>query len=144
MLLLEIAIKLGFFVMIRGISVVKAMRLVLLCVSVLWVVPKECFGESDFSRNSSSSSSSPPLSQRPSSVNVGALFTYDSFIGRAAKPAFEAAMDDVNADQTVLKGIKLNIVFQDSNCSGFIGTMGGIHYFFFSRQICSKREQTTS
>jgi len=60
-------------------------------------------------------------------VNVGALFTYDSFIGRAAKPAVKAAMDDVNADQSVLKGIKLNIIFQDSNCSGFIGTMGGIY-----------------
>ncbi|KAL0732334.1 hypothetical protein Bca4012_008543 [Brassica carinata] len=35
-------------------------------------------------------------------------------------------MDDVNADQTVLKGTKLNIVFQDSNCSGFIGTMGAL------------------
>uniref|UniRef100_A0A1J3JZK7 Glutamate receptor n=1 Tax=Noccaea caerulescens TaxID=107243 RepID=A0A1J3JZK7_NOCCA len=111
--------------MTSAVSMVKAMRLVLLCVSVLWVVPKECAGKSDLSRNSSSSSS-PPLSQRPSSVNVGALFTYDSFIGRAAKPAFKAAMDDVNADQTVLKGIKLNIVFQDSNCSGFIGTMGAL------------------
>ncbi|KAL1191457.1 Glutamate receptor 3.4 [Cardamine amara subsp. amara] len=114
----------GFLVMIRGVSMVKALRIVLLCVSILWVVPKECACRSDFSRNSSLSS--PPLSQRPSSVNVGALFTYDSFIGRAAKPAVKAAMDDVNADQTVLKGIKLNIVFQDSNCSGFIGTMGAL------------------
>lgn len=110
-----------------GVSMVKAVRLVLLCVSVLWVFPEECAGKSHSSRNSSSSSPSPPILQRPSSVNVGALFTYDSFIGRAAKPAFKAAMDDVNADQTVLKGIKLNIVFQDSNCSGFIGTMGGIY-----------------
>lgn len=101
---------------------VKAMGVALLYVSVLWVVPQECAGKSVLSRNSSAS---PPLPQRPSSVNVGALFTYDSFIGRAAKPAFKAAMDDINADQTVLKGTKLNIVFQDSNCSGFIGTMGG-------------------
>ncbi|KAF8106458.1 hypothetical protein N665_0139s0049 [Sinapis alba] len=72
--------------MIRGVTMVKAMRVVLLCVSVLWVFPEEC----------------------------------------AAKPAFKAAMDDVNADQTVLKGTKLNIVFQDSNCSGFIGTMGAL------------------
>jgi len=114
--------------MIREVSMAKAIRVVLLCLSVLWVVPKECACRSNYSRNSSSSSSSslPPLTQRPSSVNVGALFTYDSFIGRAAKPAVKAAMDDVNADQTVLKGIKLNIIFQDSNCSGFIGTMGGI------------------
>lgn len=129
MLLLEIVIKMGFLVMIREVSMAKAIRVVLLCVSVLWVVPKECACRSNFSRNSSSSSSSSlrPLRQRPSSVNVGALFTYDSFIGRAAKPAVKAAMDDVNADQSVLKGIKLNIIFQDSNCSGFIGTMGGIY-----------------
>jgi ionotropic glutamate receptor len=127
-LLLEIVIKMGFLVMIREVSMAKAIRVVLLCVSVLWVVPKECACRSNFSRNSSSSSSSSlrPLRQRPSSVNVGALFTYDSFIGRAAKPAVKAAMDDVNADQSVLKGIKLNIIFQDSNCSGFIGTMGAL------------------
>ncbi|KAG5374880.1 hypothetical protein IGI04_039476 [Brassica rapa subsp. trilocularis] len=112
--------------MMRGVSMVKAMRIVLLCVSVLWIFPEECAGKSNFSRNSSSSTASPPLSQTPNSVNVGALFTYDSFIGRAAKPAFKAAMDDVNADQTVLKGTKLNIVYQDSNCSGFIGTMGAL------------------
>ncbi|KAL0723945.1 hypothetical protein Bca4012_038544 [Brassica carinata] len=112
--------------MITGVTMVKAMRVVLLCVSVLWVFPEECAGKSDSSRNSSSSSAPPPILQRPSSVNVGALFTYDSFIGRAAKPAFKAAMNDVNADQTVLKGTKLNIVFQDSNCSGFIGTMGAL------------------
>lgn len=145
MLLLEIVIKMGFFLMIRGVSMVKAMRIVLLCVSVLWIVPKECACRGDFLRNSSSSSSSsPPLSQRPSSVNVGALFTYDSFIGRAAKPAFKAAMDDVNADQTVLKGIKLNIVFQDSNCSGFIGTMGGIHCFFSLKPVAKGKKQLFS
>ena len=106
--------------MTRGVSIA------LLCVSVLLVVTQECAGKNVLSRNSSSPTTYPPLSQRPSSVNVGALFTYDSFIGRAAKPAFKAAMDDVNADQTILNGTKLNIVFQDSNCSGFIGTMGGI------------------
>ncbi|KAJ0229741.1 Glutamate receptor 3.4 [Hirschfeldia incana] len=111
------------FMMIKGVAMVKAMGVALLCVSVLWSVPHKCAGKSVLSRNSSSS---PPLLQRPSSVNVGALFTYDSFIGRAAKPAFKAAMDDVNADQTVLNGTKLNIVFQDSNCSGFIGTMGAL------------------
>lgn len=97
------------------------MGFVLLCVSGLWVLPTEGAGRESFSRNSSSSSSS----SRPSSINVGALFTYDSFIGRAAKPAFMAAIEDVNADQSILRGTKLNIVFHDSNCSGFVGTMGG-------------------
>lgn len=84
----------------------------------LWVLPTEAAGRESFSRNSSSSS-------LPSSVNVGALFTYDSFIGRAAKTAFMVAINDVNADQSILRSTKLNIVFHDANCSGFVGTMGG-------------------
>uniref|UniRef100_A0A1J3K9Z8 Glutamate receptor n=1 Tax=Noccaea caerulescens TaxID=107243 RepID=A0A1J3K9Z8_NOCCA len=106
----------GIFVMIRGFS----MGLVLLCVSSFWVLPTEGAGRESFSRNYSSSSS------RPSSVNVGALFTYDSFIGRAAKPAFMLAIDDVNADQSILRGTKLTVVFHDSNCSGFVGTIGAL------------------
>ncbi|XP_056860819.1 glutamate receptor 3.5 isoform X3 [Raphanus sativus] len=104
----------GFVVMISGVS----MGLMLLCVSGFWVLPTEGAGRGSFLRNSSSS--------RPSSVNVGALFTYDSFIGRAAKPAFMAAIEDVNADQNILRATNLNIVFHDSNCSGFVGTMGAL------------------
>lgn len=103
------------------------MGLVLLCVSSFWVLPTEGAGRESFSRNYSSSSSS-----RPSSVNVGALFTYDSFIGRAAKPAFMLAIDDVNADQSILRGTKLTLVFHDSNCSGFVGTIGGTFLKLFS------------
>ncbi|CAD5320140.1 unnamed protein product [Arabidopsis thaliana] len=105
----------GFFVMIRDVS----MGFMLLCISALWVLPIQGAGRESFSRNSSSSS-------LPSSVNVGALFTYDSFIGRAAKLAFVAAIEDINADQSILRGTKLNIVFQDTNCSGFVGTMGAL------------------
>ncbi|KAL1216975.1 Glutamate receptor 3.5 [Cardamine amara subsp. amara] len=91
----------------------------LLFVSGLWVLPTEAAGRESFSRISSSFS-------LPSSVNVGALFTYDSFIGRAAKLAFMVAIDDVNADQSILRSTKLNIVFHDSNCSGFAGTIGAL------------------
>lgn len=59
-------------------------------------------------------------------VNIGALFTFHSFIGQAAKPAILAAVDDVNSDSTILEGRKLNVVFQDTNCSGFIGSVEGI------------------
>ncbi|KAK1281437.1 Glutamate receptor 3.4 [Acorus gramineus] len=59
----------------------------------------------------------------PSVVNIGALFTYDSTIGRSAKAAILAAVDDVNADPTVLPGTRLNVIMQDSNCSGFLGTV---------------------
>ncbi|KAF8391513.1 hypothetical protein HHK36_023818 [Tetracentron sinense] len=66
-------------------------------------------------RNASASSS------RPSIVNVGALFAFDSIIGRVVKPALEAAVDDVNSDSNILAGTTLKLITQDSNCSGFLG-----------------------
>lgn len=66
----------------------------------------------------------------PSEVAVGALFTYDSTIGRAARLAIELAVDDVNADRTVLAGTRLNLLAQDTNCSGFLGAVEG--WFFFN------------
>ncbi|XP_051198638.1 glutamate receptor 3.5 isoform X2 [Lolium perenne] len=65
----------------------------------------------------------PAAGQRPSAVSVGALFTYESVIGRAAQLAIELAVDDVNADATVLAGTSLNLITQDTNCSGFLGTI---------------------
>lgn len=62
-------------------------------------------------------------SARPKSVNIGALFTSNSVIGRAAKVGLTAAVDDVNSNSSVLSGTKLNLVFRDTNCSGFLGTM---------------------
>lgn len=65
-------------------------------------------------------------SSKPSVVNIGALFTLDSVIGRSAKPAILAAIDDVNSDSSVLPETKLNIILRDTNCSGFLGTVEGI------------------
>lgn len=62
---------------------------------------------------------------RPRFVNIGALFTINSVIGRSAKPAIKAAVDDVNSDSSILSGTKLNLILQDTNCSGFIGTVDG-------------------
>ncbi|KAF3443696.1 hypothetical protein FNV43_RR13386 [Rhamnella rubrinervis] len=62
-------------------------------------------------------------SSRPTGVNIGALFTHNSVIGRSAKPAILAAVNDVNSDPTVLHGTKLNVIFHDTNCSGFLGTV---------------------
>ncbi|KAI8007199.1 Glutamate receptor 3.4 [Camellia lanceoleosa] len=62
-------------------------------------------------------------SLRPSVLNIGALFTLDSVIGRSAMPAITAAVDDVNSDSTVLSGTKLNLILHDTNCSGFLGTI---------------------
>jgi hypothetical protein len=71
--------------------------------------------------------------QRPSTVTVGALFTYESTIGRAARLAIELAVDDVNADNVVLAGTKLNLISHDTNCSSFLGTIEGqLALYFFS------------
>ncbi|KAL3848973.1 hypothetical protein ACJIZ3_010855 [Penstemon smallii] len=60
---------------------------------------------------------------RPKNVNIGALFTHNSVIGRSAMPAILAAVEDVNSDTTILKNTKLNLIMQDTNCSGFVGTI---------------------
>ena len=83
---------------------------------------------------------------RPSEVAVGALFTYDSTIGRAAQLAIELAVDDVNADAKVLSGTKLNLMPMDTDCSGFLGTIKG--WFLFSAShllplLCTKNSKTT-
>jgi glutamate receptor, ionotropic, plant len=62
----------------------------------------------------------------PKVVNVGALFTLNSVIGRSAKPAVVAAIDDINSSPDVLRGTRLNLILHDTNCSGFLGTIGGI------------------
>lgn len=64
-------------------------------------------------------------SSRPTVVNFGALFTLNSVIGRSAKPAIAAAVNDVNSDSSILQGTRLNMILRDTNCSGFIGTVEG-------------------
>ncbi|CAM0957725.1 unnamed protein product [Alopecurus aequalis] len=61
--------------------------------------------------------------ERPRSVNIGALFDYDSTIGRAARLAIKLAVEDVNADRSVLPGTKMDLITADTNCSGFVGTV---------------------
>ncbi|KAI3855760.1 hypothetical protein MKX03_033440 [Papaver bracteatum] len=88
-------------------------RMLLMMMFVCSLAPVEVKG---LTRNSSSSS-------RPSFVNVGALFTFNSTIGRAAKPAILAAVADVNSDSSILSGTKLNVVMHDTVCSEFLGTI---------------------
>lgn len=63
---------------------------------------------------------------RPVVVNIGAIFTFDSTIGRVAKIAIEEAVKDVNSNSSILSGTELTITMQNSNCSGFIGMIEGI------------------
>ncbi|GAB2260611.1 hypothetical protein Droror1_Dr00011466 [Drosera rotundifolia] len=65
---------------------------------------------------------------RPAEVNIGALFTFDSTIGRVAKVAIEEAVKDVNSDPTVLSGTKLNVIMRSSNCNGFLGMVQALQF----------------
>ncbi|KAA8526501.1 hypothetical protein F0562_008296 [Nyssa sinensis] len=62
--------------------------------------------------------------QRPAVVNVGAVFTFNSVIGRAAKLALEAAVFDINADPSILNGTELKLIMKDANCNVFMGSIG--------------------
>ncbi|KAK1274493.1 Glutamate receptor 3.3 [Acorus gramineus] len=65
------------------------------------------------------------LPARPSVVNIGTIFAFNSYIGRVAKVAINAAVDDINADPTILHGRKLVVKMQDANFSGFLGILEG-------------------
>ncbi|MFS7980242.1 putative periplasmic binding protein-like I [Helianthus anomalus] len=101
---------------------VEILLVVCMCVMVVQLMPMVVKGKTGNTTVSRSSSSS---SRMPSVVNVGALFTVNSVIGRSVKPAVAAAVDDVNNSPTVLRGITLNLVQHDTNCSGFLGTIEG-------------------
>ncbi|KAL6652157.1 hypothetical protein ACP70R_011082 [Stipagrostis hirtigluma subsp. patula] len=68
------------------------------------------------------------ISVRPNVVNVGALFTFNSAIGRAAKVAIAAAVKEINNDSGILPGTELVVQMQDSNCSGFIGIVQALQF----------------
>ncbi|KAK4492778.1 hypothetical protein RD792_000098 [Penstemon davidsonii] len=89
------------------------MKILVFLISFMWVI----LGVFGANGNSSGGSN------RTKNVNIGALFTYNSVIGRSAMPAILAAVEDVNSDTTILKNTKLNLIMQDTNCSGFVGTI---------------------
>ncbi|KAI0529678.1 hypothetical protein KFK09_002232 [Dendrobium nobile] len=60
---------------------------------------------------------------RPRVVNIGALFTFNSTIGKAVGPAIQLAVEDVNANSSILSGTRLHVITQDTNCSAFLGTI---------------------
>lgn len=113
---------------VLGMKVFLTIRTVILLIFCLWA-PIQVMGQT---QNVTVSPSSPPVGRtgngtvsasRPRVVNIGALFTHDSVIGRSARPAILAAVDDVNKDSSILKDTKLNVIFHDTNCSGFLGTV---------------------
>ncbi|KAJ0963875.1 hypothetical protein J5N97_028997 [Dioscorea zingiberensis] len=65
---------------------------------------------------------------RPSVINIGAALAFNSTIGRVAKTAIQAAVDDVNSDPAVLRGSKLVLNMQDNECNGFLGIVGALEF----------------
>ncbi|KAA8532081.1 hypothetical protein F0562_006777 [Nyssa sinensis] len=68
------------------------------------------------------------VSARPDVVNIGSIFNFDSFVGRVAKVAIEAAIEDVNANPALLGGTKLKLTMYDSNYSGFLGIVEALRF----------------
>ncbi|KAM1127260.1 glutamate receptor 3.3 [Malus sylvestris] len=91
----------------------RVFGLVFVCV-VCWVLP--------FGFGSSHSSS------RPAVVKIGAIFTFESTIGRVAKLAIREAVKDVNSNSSILHGTKLAVNMQSSNCSGFLGMVQALQF----------------
>ncbi|KAH7523389.1 hypothetical protein FEM48_Zijuj06G0005700 [Ziziphus jujuba var. spinosa] len=68
------------------------------------------------------------VSSRPAVVNIGAIFTLNSTIGRVAKIAIEEAIKDVNSNSSVLPGTKLAVQIKNSNCNGFLGMVEALQF----------------
>ncbi|KAG4110575.1 hypothetical protein ERO13_D13G057200v2 [Gossypium hirsutum] len=65
---------------------------------------------------------------RPSVVNVGAIFSFDTINGKVAKVAMKAAEDDINSDPSILGGRKLFVALHDSNYSSFLSFIGALQF----------------
>lgn len=65
------------------------------------------------------------VSARSAVVKIGAIFTFNSTVGRAAKFAIEEAVKDINSDPRILHGTQLTVTLQNSKCSGFLGLIEG-------------------
>ncbi|KAG6512174.1 glutamate receptor 3.1-like isoform X1 [Zingiber officinale] len=65
---------------------------------------------------------------RPATVHIGAIFSHNTTIGRVAKVAIDAAVSDINADPSILRGTKLVVEMQDSNCNNFIGVVQALQF----------------
>ncbi|XP_068639738.1 glutamate receptor 3.3-like [Aristolochia californica] len=66
--------------------------------------------------------------RRPPVVHIGAIFTLNSTIGKVAKVAIDAAIEDINSDPNILGGTKLYLSTQDSNCSAFLGIIEALQF----------------
>ena len=91
--------------------------------NIVWVVLFMVMYNSGTSSNAISSNVS---SRRPDVVNVGALICFNSMIGKVAKVAINAAVDEVNSHPNILNGTKLKVVMHDTKTSDFLGIVEGL------------------
>jgi ionotropic glutamate receptor len=69
-------------------------------------------------------------STRPDFVNIGALFSFNTSVGRIIKIALDAAVEDVNSDPNILGDTKLRLSLQeDSKYRGFLSIAEGMYVF---------------
>ncbi|XP_021804508.1 glutamate receptor 3.6-like isoform X2 [Prunus avium] len=74
-----------------------------------------------FYNGSSSRGLGTNVTARPDTVNIGAIFPFDSVIGEIAKLAISIAVEDVNSDPKLLNGTKLILKIQNIKSSDFLG-----------------------
>lgn len=72
------------------------------------------------------------IRKRPEIVNIGSIFTFNSVIGKVAKVAVQAAIEDVNSSPDILQGTRLKLTMHDSNSSGFLGICDGKLFLSYS------------
>lgn len=68
------------------------------------------------------------VGKRPETVNIGSILTFNSVIGKVAKVAIQAAIEDVNSTPDILQGTKLKLTMHDSNSSGFLGITDALQF----------------
>ncbi|CAL5324175.1 unnamed protein product [Camellia sinensis] len=83
--------------------------------NLIWVLVLMIFNNGHFSQGVSTNTS-----KRPEVVNIGSIITFNSAIGKVAKVALKAAIEDVNSDPAILGGTKLKMTMLNSNHSGFL------------------------
>ncbi|KQJ92921.1 glutamate receptor 3.1 isoform X1 [Brachypodium distachyon] len=69
------------------------------------------------------------LAARPPVVNIGSILQFNSTIGGVSAVAIHAALEDINADPTVLNGTTLQVMLKDTNCyDGFLGMVQALQF----------------
>lgn len=76
------------------------------------------------------------VTKRPEVVEIGSIFAFDTIIGKVAKFALEAAVEDVNSSPDILGGTMLKLTMHDTtNATSFLGIIEGKPFLLSSNTI---------